>query len=82
MMMFLDRSSRCAGCSIEVRKVMHVSGGSSRCAELLGRGEKPRKVMKGDVSDGGVPVARGCSIEGRRHRLCGGLFVLERIGYF
>ena len=72
--MFLsDRSSRCAGCSIEVRKVMHVSGrGSSRCAELLGRGEKPRKVMKGDVSDGGVPVARGCSIEGRRHRLWGG----------
>ena len=32
-----------------------------------------RKVMKGDVSDGGVPAALGCcSIEGRRHRLHGG----------
>ena len=52
-----------------------------------------RKVMKGDVSDRGVPAALGCcSIEGRRHRLYmgggggggggGGLFLLERIGYF
>ena len=38
-MMFLDRSSRCAGL-LDRGEIGDVSGGSSRCAELLGRGEK------------------------------------------
>ena len=60
-MMFLDRSSRCAGL-LDRGEIGDVSGGSSRCAGLLDRGEKD------DVSGFwiGAPAAWGCSIEERK----------------